>query len=104
MTSAGFHAKHLAGSTHRALHLSGRRLAQRRGELRPLLSKARDVILPKTGLRAVNAAFDRYDRNGSSVDGPRIWRGSEIGRKRIHYRREPRYSTLRNTGSGMWGN
>jgi DinB superfamily len=82
MTSAGFHAKHLAGSTERlcayleGLQLTAEQLGAIAGE-RAGAEHAAELIA------RVNAAFDRYDRIVSELRPREFGAIREVGRKRL---------------------
>jgi len=82
MTPAGFHAKHLAGSTERlctyleGLHLTAEQLAAIAGE-RAGAETAAELIA------RVNAAFDRYDRIVRELTPAQFGDLREVGRKRL---------------------
>jgi hypothetical protein len=82
MTPAGFHGKHLAGSTQRlcayleGLPLTAEQLAAIAGE-RAGSEPAAELIA------RVNAAFDRYDRIVSELQPGEFGAIREVGRKRL---------------------
>ncbi len=83
MTSAGFHAKHLAGSTGRlCTYLEGRQLdadqlAAMRAESAPGSDSSADLIA------GVHAAFERYDTLVKALRPEQFGDIREVGRKRL---------------------
>jgi hypothetical protein len=82
MTPAGFHAKHLAGSTERlCAYLDGRQLT---AEQLAAIAGERAGSEPAAELIArVNAAFDRYDRIVSTLEPRQFGDIREVGRQRL---------------------
>jgi hypothetical protein len=83
MTPAGFHAKHLAGSTERlcayleGLRLTAEQLAAIAGERAGAAEPTAELI------ERVSAAFDRYDRIVSQLRPAQFGELREVGRKRL---------------------
>jgi len=81
MTSAGFHAKHLAGSTDRlATYLAGRQLKPE--QLAAISTEGTGAESAADLLASVDAALDRYRQMVRSLSANDFGAVREIGRKR----------------------
>ncbi len=82
MTSAGFHVKHLAGSTGRlCTYLEGGQLSA--DQLKALNEEAAIQELAEELLTAVDAALDRYESLIRALTPEQFGEIREIGRKRL---------------------
>jgi len=82
MTSAGFHAKHLAGSTNRlCTYLEGRQLT--REQLVALSKEAAGSESAAELIAQVGAAFDRYDALVRELSPERFGEIRGVGRQRL---------------------
>lgn len=82
MTSAGFHAKHLAGSTGRlCTYLEGRQLDDE--QLAAMRAESAGEESPAELIALVHAAFERYERLVKSLPPERFGDIREVGRKRM---------------------
>src|ERR1035438_8370844 len=82
MTSAGFHAKHLAGSKNRlCTYLEGRRLT--REQLVAMSTESVGAESPAELIAQVRAAFDRYDNVVRELPPERFAEIREVGRQRL---------------------
>lgn len=82
MTSAGFHVKHLAGSTERlCTYLEGKQLND--AQLAALNQEAHGNESAKELLAAVNCALDHYDQLVRALTPAQFGEIREIGRKRL---------------------
>jgi hypothetical protein len=82
MTSAGFHAKHLAGSTERlCTYLEGRQLTAE--QLAAIAGERAGAESPTELIARVYAAFDRYDRIVSQLTPQDFGATREVGRKKL---------------------
>jgi hypothetical protein len=82
MTSAGFHAKHLAGSTERlCTYLEGGQLTAE--QLAAIPGERGGTECAATLIELVNRAFDRYDRAVRELNPGNFGEMREIGRRKI---------------------
>jgi hypothetical protein len=82
LTSAGFHAKHLAGSTGRLCsYLEGGQLAPE--ELQAIAAESTGVESATELLARVQVSFDRYERAVRALRLEDFGAVREIGRKRL---------------------
>ena len=82
LTSAGFHAKHLAGSTERlCTYLEGRQLT--REQLAAIAGERAGAEPPSELIARVHAAFDLYDRIVSQLTPQDFGAIREVGRKKL---------------------
>jgi hypothetical protein len=82
MTSAGFHVKHLAGSTQRlCAYLEGRALTA--PEIAAIKEESSGTEPAGDLIRQVNQAFDRYERLVRELSADQFGQVREIGRQRL---------------------
>ena len=82
MTSAGFHAKHLAGSTERlCAYLEGRQLTA--AELAAIAAERMGSESAPELISSVHRAFDRYDRIVEELGSEDFGTVREVGRDRL---------------------
>jgi hypothetical protein len=82
MSSPGFHAKHLAGSTNRlCTYLEGASLTP--GQLVAMAGESAGTESAGELIEGVNKAFDRYDRLVRELKPEEFAAVREIGRKRL---------------------
>lgn len=81
VTSAGFHAKHLAGSTNRLLtYLDGAQLSEE--QLAAIAREGTGTESAQELLASIAAAFDRYDETVRALNPDEFGAVREIGRKK----------------------
>lgn len=82
MTSAGFHAKHLAGSTQRlCTYLEGMPLSE--GELRQAAAEGHGEETAEQLMVAIHAALDRYEASIRTLDAGSFASVREVGRNKL---------------------
>lgn len=85
MTSAGFHARHLAGATDRlGTYLEGNQLTAE--QIAAMKAEGIPSETPESAadlIALVNAAMDRYDALVRAIDPARFGEIREIGRKKL---------------------